>query len=252
MKHVVRVVAVAVFSFAVILTRNAGAADWPPISPEDMKMTRISEQPGAAAVILYREEVDDDMNNVESAYERIKILTEAGREYANVELPYSRRGFRIDGISGRTVHADGSIAEFVGKPFDKTVVRGGDLKINVKSFTLPDVQVGSIIDYRYSLRYEDNMVLPPLGRFRETSSQRRHTSNSFLFKIMATWTWFYRMVRSPRVLPGRRLLGVKGNPNYIIYRCWPTFQTRSPFGWTSTSTTFPHLLKSPICRRRRS
>src|SRR6266568_647740 len=136
-------------------------ADWPPVAPEDRSMTSIKEQPGAPAVVLLREETDDDMNNAHMVYMRIKILTDAGREYANVELPYSRRGFTIGGISGRTVHADGAIVQFEGKPFDKTVIKGNGFRVNVKSFTLPDVQVGSVIDYRYSLRYEDHLLLPP-------------------------------------------------------------------------------------------
>jgi hypothetical protein len=149
------------------------AADWPPISPEDLSMTSIEEQPGAAAVSLQREEIDDDMNNVHSVYQRIKVLTDAGREYANVELPYSHRGFTIAGISGRTVHPDGSVVPFEGKPFDKTVEHGGGIRINVKSFTLPDVKVGSIIDYRYSLRYEDHMLLPPEWEVQTELFQRK-------------------------------------------------------------------------------
>jgi len=148
-------------------------ADWPPINPDDLKMTSIKEQPGAPAVVLDREEVDDDMNNVHSLYERIKILTDAGREYANVEIPYSRRGFSIAGISGQTVHADGTVVPFTGKPFDKTVIKGGGLRFNVKSFTLPDVQVGSIIDYKYSLRYEDTMLLPPEWEVQAELFQRK-------------------------------------------------------------------------------
>lgn len=149
------------------------AADWPPINPEDLSMTSIKEQPGAPAVCLQREEIDDDMNNVHSVYQRIKILTDAGREYANVELPYSRRGFSIAGISGRTIHPDGSVVPFEGKPFDKTVERNGGIRINVKSFTLPDVKVGSIIDYRYSLRYEDHMLLPPEWEVQTELFQRK-------------------------------------------------------------------------------
>jgi hypothetical protein len=144
-----------------ILLISRSFADWPPIAAEDLSMTSIKEQPGAPAAVLLREETDDDMNNAHMVYMRTKILTDAGREYANVELPYSRRGFTIGGISGRTVHADGSIVQFEGKPFDKTVVKGNGIRVNVKSFTLPDVQVGSIIDYRYSLRYEDHLLLPP-------------------------------------------------------------------------------------------
>src|SRR5215475_9112786 len=149
------------------------AADWPAISPEDLSMTSIKEQPGAPAVILLREETDDDMNNVHQVYERIKILADAGREYANVQIPYGRRGFSIEGISGRTVHADGSIVPFQGKPFDKTVAKGGGIRINVKSFTLADVDVGSIIDYRYSLRYDDRQVLPPEWEVQNELFQRK-------------------------------------------------------------------------------
>ena len=148
-------------------------ADWPPVSPDDLKMTSIKEQPGAPAVVLDREEVDDDMNNVHSVYERIRILTDAGREYANVEIPYGRRWFTITGISGQTIHADGSVVPFAGKPFDKTVIKGEGIRLNVKSFTLPDVQVGSIIDYKYSLRYEDQRAFAPEWEVQTELFQRK-------------------------------------------------------------------------------
>jgi hypothetical protein len=159
--------------FLALLVTPSLAADWPPISPDELSMTSIKEQPGAPAVVLLRDETDDDMNNVHSVYMRIKILTEAGREYANVELPYRRSGFSISGISGRTVHPDGSTVPFSGKPFDKVVQKGADIRINVKSFTLPDVQVGSIIDFQYSLRYQDNRVLPPEWEVQTELFQRK-------------------------------------------------------------------------------
>ena len=147
--------------FAAFLSSAAKADDWPPIDPADLAMKTFPQQPGAAAVILLREENDDDPMHFHATYERIKILTEAGRDRANVELGYYRRRFHLDSVSGRTIHADGSIVNFEGKPFDKTVEKGPSIRINVKSFTLPDVQVGSIIEYRYSLRYDDNRYVSP-------------------------------------------------------------------------------------------
>jgi len=149
-----------------VLLAIPARADWPPLSPDDLKMRDLPQQKGAPAVVLLREEIADDPNNNHSVYIRIKILTEAGRRYADVEIPYSRRGYRIDSISGRTVHADGSIVPFNGKVFDKVVVKskrghGPEIHLNVKSFTLPDVQVGSILDYRYSLRYDENVEFAP-------------------------------------------------------------------------------------------
>ena len=149
------------------------AADFPAVNPDDLKMTGIPEQPGAAAVILDREETDDDLLNEHTVYERVKILTDAGREYANVEIPYSRRGFTVGGISGQTVHSDGKVIPFEGKPFDKTVIKGGGVKVNVKTFTLPDVEVGSVIDYRYALRYDDRMLLPPTWEVQTDLFQRK-------------------------------------------------------------------------------
>ena len=143
----------------------AKADDWPPLTAEDRSMTSLPEQPGAAAVVLLREDESDDAHNHRMVYVRIKVLTEPGRKYADVEIPYSRRHFIIYDVSGRTIHSDGTIVPFTGKPFDKVVVRsrerGREERYQVKSFTLPDVQVGSILEYRYYQRYDDNSFYPP-------------------------------------------------------------------------------------------
>jgi len=157
-----RVVRLAAIISLFLLTLPASFADeWPPISPEDLKMTSVAEQPGAPAVILFRQETDDDLNNAHTYYKRIKILTHAGLSYADIELPYNRRAFKIIAISGRTIHADGTIIKFSGKPLDKIVEKSHDVKERVKSFSLPDVQVGSIIDFRYTLSYDDHTLIPP-------------------------------------------------------------------------------------------
>lgn len=165
MKRSFRAVSLSLFTLMLCATAGWGA-DWPAIAPEDLKMTDLPQQKGAPAVILLREEVANDPQNYHSVYMRIKILTEAGRRYADVEIPYSRRNFRVDGVSGRTVHPDGSIVEYDGKVFDKLVVkekrgRGEEKRVYVKSFTLPDVQVGSILDFRYSIRYSDHVFYAP-------------------------------------------------------------------------------------------
>jgi hypothetical protein len=136
-------------------------AGLPPLSPEDQALTSIPEQPGAPAVVLYREETDDDNMHYHAVNTRIKVLTDAGRKYADVELPYNRHGFTISEINGRTIHADGSVVPFQGKPFDKVVLKGRSVRLHVKTFTLPDVQVGSILEFHYSLRYDDNALLSP-------------------------------------------------------------------------------------------
>ena len=166
----------ALFLFLAFAT-TMWATDWPPLAPEDLSMTDLAAQPGAPAVVLLREELADDPNNFHSTYVRIKVLAEPGRQYADVELPYSRRHFTIGEISGRTIHADGSIVPFDGKVFDKILLRkkeaGKEKRYQVKSFTLPDVQVGSIFEYRYVLRYDDRSFYSPDWQVQEDLFQKK-------------------------------------------------------------------------------
>src|SRR5271169_5984902 len=61
-----------------------------PVSPEELKMTSEPLAPGARAIVLYRQVDRDDNGHTshEDNYVRIKILTEEGRKYANVEIPF--------------------------------------------------------------------------------------------------------------------------------------------------------------------
>jgi hypothetical protein len=97
-----------------------------------------------------------------STYARIKILTEKGKEmFSDIEIPYEGRSFSVSDIQGRTIHADGTVIPFTGKPMDKLVVKTSKYKVMEKVFSMPDVQVGSIIEYRWELRYDDNYFTPP-------------------------------------------------------------------------------------------
>jgi Domain of Unknown Function with PDB structure (DUF3857)/Transglutaminase-like superfamily len=145
---------------AMLGIRGVSADEWQPISPDELKMTSVPEAPGAPAVILYRQ-VDRDDNaktGNEQNYVRIKILTEEGRKYADVEIPYFREQGNIIAIRARTVRPDGGIVNFEGKAYDKTIVKARGVKYLAKTFTLPDVQVGSIIEYRYAYDMAENYV----------------------------------------------------------------------------------------------
>jgi len=134
-------------------------------------MTSLPGYPGAAAVVLNREETTKDDLNTVFHYERIKILTKDGEKYANVTLPfisvaqnsYSETGDdkTLGEITGRTIHADGTIIPFTGKPYLKVLEKDQDVKRQERVFTLPDVEVGSIIEYRYVTRIADNIYEAP-------------------------------------------------------------------------------------------
>jgi Domain of Unknown Function with PDB structure (DUF3857) len=137
-------------------------ADWQQPTPDELKMTSDPAAPDAPAVYLFREETVKDDLHMHSMYARIKILTEKGKEmFSDIEIPYEGRNFSIDEVGGRTIHADGTVIPFTGKPIEKLIAKTSQVKYMEKVFSMPDVQVGSIIEYRWKLRYDDNYFTPP-------------------------------------------------------------------------------------------
>jgi hypothetical protein len=133
-------------------------------TPEELKMTEDPKAPAAAAVYLNFEETTDDPLHYHSVYARIKILSEKAKDLATVDLPYVRGNNEITDIKARTIHSDGTVIPLVGKPEDLLTTKSGDRQVDRKVFNLPAVEVGSILEYRYQVRYDDNQYSPPAGR----------------------------------------------------------------------------------------
>jgi len=151
------------------LAGSIARAQWTPATPEELSMTSQPEVPGAAAVYLDREETTEDRLHMFSIYVRLKVLTDTGKSFANVELQYTRfhddtrfSGYTIEDVQGRTIHPDGTIIPLTGKPFEKLVEATHGAKVMAKVFTMPDVTVGSILEYRYKLRYDYSAFEAPV------------------------------------------------------------------------------------------
>lgn len=150
--------AIAAVSFSASL--SAGD-EWQPITPEELKMTSEPKAPGAPAIILYRQMDRNDLGvqgargATEYNYVRIKVLTEEGRRFANVEILFQKQRTSVSGIRARTIRPDGTIAVFDGQVHEQMVEKTQGAKYLEKTFTLPDVQVGSIIEYHYNVDFED-------------------------------------------------------------------------------------------------
>lgn len=140
----------------------AFAVTWKQPTPDELKMTADPAAPDAPAVYLFREETVDDKLHYHHLYAQIKILNDKGKEqYSDIEIPYESGVTNVRSIEGRTIHPDGSIVPFTGKPYSKEVVKAGDTKIMAKVFTMPEVTVGSILEYTYDLQYGDDTVISP-------------------------------------------------------------------------------------------
>jgi hypothetical protein len=172
-----RIYFVCCFAFlGVSLLRPSPAraqGEWLPIDPADLAMKDEPLAPGAPAIYLYREALDDDDQAHEDFYFRIKVLTEEGKKYGNVELLYSKGLTHISDIRGRTIHADGTVVPWNGKAVDQTVVKARGVKVQEKTFTLPDVEVGGIIEYRYRTSWDPQLLMDTTWYYNENLFTRQ-------------------------------------------------------------------------------
>ncbi len=145
--------------------------DWQPINQEELKMTADPAHP-ADAIILYHEETADDMTRHHYVYLRVKVLTEKGKDRADVEIPFNAARIGITDIRARTIAPDGTITPFTGKAFNKTIIKAHGVKYLAKAFTLPNVQVGSIIEWKYT-EFWDELVYAPHWNVQEELWQKR-------------------------------------------------------------------------------
>jgi len=161
-RRLITLVVLALLTVAVSRLGRVRAADgFQPVSPDELKMTSEPNAPGAPAVILYRQVDRDDNSKTSHEYNylRIKILTDEGRKYGDVEIPFFKdRGNNVVAIKARTIQPDGTIINFDGKIFEKTIFKGQGLKFIAKTFTMPEVHAGSIIEYFYTIDFGEYQI----------------------------------------------------------------------------------------------
>ena len=133
------------------LISELSAQAFPLVSADELKMTSEPLAPGAPAIILQRRDDRDDERLKQSKYFRIKVLTDAGREQANIEIPFNRGYVEVKNIRARTVGPDGSITDFNGQIYERELAKGKWGNYAAKVFILPDVRVGSVLEYSYDL-----------------------------------------------------------------------------------------------------
>ena len=140
--------------------RLVAGTGWAPIDPKELAMKSEPLAPGAAAIILYRQVDRDDNGSTshEFNYVRIKILSEEGRKHADIEIPFVKDVNDVVQLKARTIRPDGSVVNFEGKAFEKSIVKAKGVKYLAKTFTLPDVQVGGIIEYSFAYDYPEHWI----------------------------------------------------------------------------------------------
>ena len=134
--------------------------------PQDLlEMTVYDKDSTAVAVVLYEENVvyydvsglTKDFEIVTNYTVRIKILTSDGVEYANGVIPFykgntSSMSENITGLTGWTYNLENG--KIVKDKLSKEYIFTEDVTENLKrmKFALPSAKVGSVVEYKYTLR----------------------------------------------------------------------------------------------------
>jgi hypothetical protein len=154
--------AASVLCLALFLPVWIFADDWKPVNPDDLALKTPLVEPDADAEALFWEVRVDDSQQYELSldhYLRIKIFTERGKEsQSKIDIPYYSTT-RLRGIAARVIKPDGSVVELKKDDvFERTIVKANGVKVKAKSFALPGVEPGAIIEYRWQEVYPGGSI----------------------------------------------------------------------------------------------
>jgi hypothetical protein len=136
---------------------RAAGDEWKPIEPAHLSLKNSTVEKEADAEGLFWEvRIDDNPEGdlIFNHYLRVKVFTERGREsQSKIDLPFGNiygGETKIKDIEGRTIKPDGSIVLLKKEDiFERTIVRVSGLKVKARSFAMPAVEPGCIIEYRW-------------------------------------------------------------------------------------------------------
>src|SRR2546430_158632 len=117
--------AALLFFTTTLFARGPRIDDFRAATAEELAMKSIPFAPGASAVILDWVQWRDDIDSWESEYLRIKILTEEGKKYGDISIPYFPLFANLSKLEARTTRPDGTAVPFSGKTFEKLIVKTG-------------------------------------------------------------------------------------------------------------------------------
>ncbi len=177
---------------------SAPPRGWEPVPPEQLALARSSIEPGAGAeAIFWKVWVEDEVNSgslrqIRDHYVRIKIYTEDGAQtYSKVDIDYPLRDVSVDNLSARMIRADGSVVALErSSVVTDVVVRKKGEGVRRKSFALPEVKPGCIVEYRYRETRWD-VASWTLDLQRDLPVRKM----SYFFKPLVIEGWYLRQAR---------------------------------------------------------
>jgi hypothetical protein len=183
-----------VLSFAILWATFLGvspngvsARDWDPIDPAIFQLEAPRLDPGADAEALFWQVWLEDRllggrqpQTMETHYLRIKLFTERGvEEQTTIDVVESSADVQVSDIRGRTIKPNGTIVELErADVFERSVAKTDGVEVSMRSFSMPNVEVGDIIEYQW-VEYRDNTLV----LHQRIDCQREIPSWSIIYRI---------------------------------------------------------------------
>jgi hypothetical protein len=159
MKKVQFVIAIFIISYTSIYGQNY-SKEFGKIGKEELELKKYSRDKEAEAIVLYDMaksyfyRMENTFDVVFERKTRIKILSEAGIKWAEVEIPIYKEGDiyeEIFDIEAYTYNFENGVIKKLKLDVSNTYTEKLNKYWYVKKIALPNVKVGSIIEYRYKI-----------------------------------------------------------------------------------------------------
>lgn len=169
------------------------------VTAADFQVKPVPNDTTAEAVVLYEsvntryEYRNEKLTRVAFFYSRVRINKKSGYDYATVHIPLTGKGGDVEyasSIEGVTYTLQNG--QVMKQKMDKAAVANEKVSDGmwIQKLTLPGVQEGCIVEYRYTL-YSPNRETPPSWRFQQEipvvwSDYKVTISNYFHFRGVMT------------------------------------------------------------------
>jgi Domain of Unknown Function with PDB structure (DUF3857)/Transglutaminase-like superfamily len=133
---------------------------WRDVTPAELQMKTPQVEPDADAEAIFWEVRLDDKKLGKLSYNhyvRVKIFTERGREkFSKLDIPFYK-GKKVEDVAARVIKADGTIINLPPTDiFEREIVSANKIKIKAKSFAVPGIEPGVIVEYQYSETFKND------------------------------------------------------------------------------------------------
>jgi hypothetical protein len=181
------------------ISPNSSAGDeWRAVTAEELAMKTAKVEPDAdAEAIFWEVRIDDSSadNLSMQHYVRVKVFTDRGREkYSKFDIPFSK-GKKIKDIAARVIKEDGTAIEIQKEEiFEREIIKSNGVKVKAKSFAVPNLMPGVIVEYRYRevindagatgmhLRFQRDIPVQTLSYYYKPYNKKKPDYQSFNFQ----------------------------------------------------------------------